>query len=230
MEFGETLPSILLVDDSSSLRELTAQSLRDHGFDVTIAGGGAEALALMEREPERFDLIVTDFAMPLVSGLDVVRFARSLRADWPAIIITGYADAAAIVDRPADVPLLNKPFLERELLKSILATTTSRRRHGGAVTARFETPRRRLRAAAAMVVSGTYREDDTFDWQACSCYVLTGSEVRVYQDERCVAQRGFAEPEYRALARRSRSSLLPCRTPAPRPRSHGASPGLRRPG
>ena len=116
--------SILLVDDSSSLRELTAQSLREHGFDVTIAGGGAEALALMEREPDRFDLIVTDFAMPLVSGVEVVRFARSLRADWPAIIITGYADAAAIVDRPADVPLLSKPFLEFELLKSIHATTT----------------------------------------------------------------------------------------------------------
>jgi FixJ family two-component response regulator len=61
--------------------------------------------------------------MPLVSGLEVVRFARSLRADWPAIIITGYADAAAMVDRPADVPLLNKPFLEHELLNSILATT-----------------------------------------------------------------------------------------------------------
>jgi signal transduction histidine kinase/DNA-binding response OmpR family regulator len=123
VEFGETLPSILLVDDSSTLRELTAKALRDHGFDVTIAGGGAEALALMERQPERFDLIVTDFAMPLVSGLEVVRFARSLRADWPAIIITGYADAAAMVDRPADVPLLNKPFLEYELLKSIQATT-----------------------------------------------------------------------------------------------------------
>ena len=123
MDFGDTLPSILLVDDSSSLRELTAQSLRDRGFDVTIAGGGAEALALMEREPERFDLIVTDFAMPLVSGLEVVRFARSLRADWPAIIITGYADADAIADRPSDVPLLNKPFLEGELLKSIFATT-----------------------------------------------------------------------------------------------------------
>ena len=103
---------------------MTAQSLREHGFDVTIAGGGAEALALMEREPDRFDLIVTDFAMPLVSGVEVVRFARSLRADWPAIIITGYADAAAIVDRPADVPLLSKPFLESELLKSIHATTT----------------------------------------------------------------------------------------------------------
>ena len=127
LKAGDALPSILLVDDSSTLRELTAQSLRDRGFDVTTAGGGAEALALMEREPARFDLIVTDFAMPLVSGLDVVRFARNLRADWPAIIITGYADAAAIIDRPTDVPMLSKPFVEGELIENILATTARAR-------------------------------------------------------------------------------------------------------
>ena len=118
--------SILLVDDSTSLRELTAQSLRDRGFDVTTAGGGAEALALIERDPERFDLIVTDFAMPLVSGLDVVRFARNLRSDWPAIIITGYADASALADRPADVPVLMKPFNDAALLDRINAVASRR--------------------------------------------------------------------------------------------------------
>lgn len=58
--------------------------------------------------------------MPLVSGVDVIRFARNLRSDWPAIIITGYADAEAIADRPADVPLLGKPFREKDLVRSIL--------------------------------------------------------------------------------------------------------------
>ena len=104
------------------MRELTAQSLRDRGFDVTTAGGGAEALALIEREPARFDLIVTDFAMPLVSGLDVVRFARNLRADWPAIIITGYANAGALAEGPDDVPLVTKPFDERDLIETIRST------------------------------------------------------------------------------------------------------------
>ncbi len=89
------LPEILLVDDSGALRELTAAMLRDQGYTVQVAAGGAEALALIEKEPDRFDLIVTDFAMPLVSGLDVVRFARSHRSDWPAILLSGYADASA---------------------------------------------------------------------------------------------------------------------------------------
>ena len=113
-------PEILLVDDSASLRELTATMLRDHGFSVTTAAGGAEALSLIEREPDRFDLIVTDFAMPLVSGLDVVRFARNHRADWPAIIMSGYVDASAIEGRPSDVVLLKKPFPPEALIDAIL--------------------------------------------------------------------------------------------------------------
>jgi signal transduction histidine kinase len=113
------LPSILLIDDSSVLRQLTAESLCQQGFEVTCAAGGAEALGMIERAPDAFDVIVTDFAMPLVSGLDVIRFARNLRSDWPAVIITGYADAEHIADRPADVPLLAKPFQDKDLLDSI---------------------------------------------------------------------------------------------------------------
>jgi signal transduction histidine kinase/DNA-binding response OmpR family regulator len=112
-------PTILLVDDSTSLREVTAGFLRDRDYEVITAGGGAEALAMIEREPEKFDLIVTDFAMPLVSGIEVIRFARNLRADWPAILITGYADITEISNRPDDVPLLNKPFAETALVDTI---------------------------------------------------------------------------------------------------------------
>ncbi len=117
--------SVLLVDDSANLRELTARSLAERGFAVTTAAGGAEALQLIESDPHQFDVIVTDFAMPLVSGLDVVRFARRLRADWPAVIITGYADSGAIEDRPGDVPVLVKPFSESELADHIIAARQS---------------------------------------------------------------------------------------------------------
>ncbi|RWC69315.1 MAG: response regulator [Mesorhizobium sp.] len=122
----EQLPTVLLVDDSQSLRELTAMSLRQSGFDVTAFSGGAQALAAIEREPERFDVIVTDFAMPLISGIDVIRFARSLRADWPALIVTGYADAEKISDRPHDVALISKPFEDAHLVAAI--RSASRRR------------------------------------------------------------------------------------------------------
>ena len=121
-------PSVLLVDDSDALRDLTAASLRQSGFEVTCAAGGAEALARIEKAPQDFEVIVTDFAMPLVSGLDVIRFARNLKADWPAVIITGYADTKAIGDLPADVPLLAKPFKDEELVESILQAKQTRGR------------------------------------------------------------------------------------------------------
>ena len=110
---------VLLVEDSANLRELTARTLQDRGFTVVTAVGGAEAVSAIEREPQRFDLIVTDYAMPLVSGLDVVRFARGLRADWPAILVSGYTDAAGMADRPPDVPLLSKPFTDDHLVATM---------------------------------------------------------------------------------------------------------------
>lgn len=116
---GERPLRILLVDDSEPLRDMTAMSLRHLGFDVTVAAGGAQALVIIEGQPDQFDVIVTDFAMPLVSGIDLIRFARTLRAGWPAVIVTGYADAEKLEERPADVALIGKPFQEKDLVESI---------------------------------------------------------------------------------------------------------------
>lgn len=121
------LPSVLLVDDSKALRELTGETLRQRGFDVTLAAGGAEALAALEREPDRFEVIVTDYAMPLVSGLDVIRFARSLRVGWPAVMITGYIGESALAALPPDVTLLAKPFSDGDLIDSICKAPRQKR-------------------------------------------------------------------------------------------------------
>lgn len=129
---SEELPTVLLVDDSLELRELTATSLRQLGFEVFVAAGGAEALAMIEKDPDRFDIIVTDFAMPLVSGVDVIRFARNLRSSWPAILVTGYASSEQILDRPSDVPLISKPFADADLAESIRKTAATSRKAGGA--------------------------------------------------------------------------------------------------
>jgi CheY-like chemotaxis protein len=79
----------------------------------------SEALALLEKQPDRFDLIVTDYAMPVVSGMEVIRLARNIRAGWPAVMITGHADAEMVADWPADVPVLRKPFPPAALIETV---------------------------------------------------------------------------------------------------------------
>lgn len=114
---AETPLRILLVDDTAELREMTGLLLEESGFEVKCASGGAAALTLLEQNPDAFDVIVTDFAMPLVSGTELVRLARNIRSEWPCVIITGYADSDAISDRPNDVPVLYKPFEHRDLVE-----------------------------------------------------------------------------------------------------------------
>lgn len=110
---------ILLVDDSTSLRELTQIHLLDEGYQVTSASGAAEALELIAKTDQRFDVIVTDFAMPKISGIELIRRARELHSTWPAVMITGYADAEALVDRPNNITVLSKPFSTKALVEAI---------------------------------------------------------------------------------------------------------------
>ncbi|MFC3712861.1 response regulator [Sphingoaurantiacus capsulatus] len=110
---------VLLVDDNPDVRAVTGEVLADGGHDVTSAGGGAEALAILERDPDAFDVVVTDYAMPLVSGLEVIRLARNLRPTMPALLITGYADLEMLSNRPADIRVLPKPFDPDALIRAV---------------------------------------------------------------------------------------------------------------
>ncbi len=83
--------SILLVDDTESVRATTAALLEDLGHDVTEAGAAPAALDIIEQTPVPFDLIVTDYAMPRMSGAELIERAREKMPQASAIIITGYA-------------------------------------------------------------------------------------------------------------------------------------------
>jgi signal transduction histidine kinase len=101
---------ILLVDDHEGVRTTTTAMLEDLGHEVVEAADGPEVLALLRAAPDSCDLLITDYAMPHVSGAEVIRQARELRPGLPAVIITGYADAGSIAKRPDDVLVLAKPF------------------------------------------------------------------------------------------------------------------------
>ena len=110
---------ILLVDDHDAVRATTAALLEDFGHGVVQAADGGSALATLEREPGGFDLLISDYAMPVLSGADVVEKAREISPAIPGIIITGYAEAQSISRRPKGVLVLTKPFTPEQLGEAI---------------------------------------------------------------------------------------------------------------
>lgn len=115
------LPSlkVLLVDDHPEVRSTTAAVLEDGGHQVVEADNGAEALAILKQRQCDFDLLITDYAMPHLSGTDFLREARLLCPDVPALLITGYAEVEMIRDRPPGVEMLLKPFTPGKLEAAI---------------------------------------------------------------------------------------------------------------
>ena len=116
---------ILLVDDHAAVRTTTAALLEDLGHKVFEAGDGKEVLDLLGKNPSGYDLLISDYAMPHLSGTDVVHRAREMRPDLPSIIITGYADAQSISRKPDDVLILPKPFTPEQMRASIKAASAA---------------------------------------------------------------------------------------------------------
>lgn len=109
---------ILLVDDHEAVRATTEAMLIELGHTVLVASSGGEALSLLG-EKNDIDLIVTDYAMPNMSGLELIDRVRELQASFPAVVVTGYAGDQVMAKRPADVGVLTKPFNVCELSNAV---------------------------------------------------------------------------------------------------------------
>ncbi|MFH1540685.1 MAG: response regulator [Elusimicrobiota bacterium] len=80
---------ILVVDDQFSDRELAKDILEDHGFSVEAASNGGEALEKLNNE--QFDIVLTDFMMPGMDGLELVQRIKEKKYDTEIIVMTAYA-------------------------------------------------------------------------------------------------------------------------------------------
>jgi len=111
--------SILVVDDAPDTLEVIKRNLDAHGYRVYIALSVGEAMKILEENS--IDLVVTDFKMPDVSGLDLVRYVRENLKSTEVMMITGYATISGAVDAikiGAD-EYLAKPFTDDELLTAV---------------------------------------------------------------------------------------------------------------
>ncbi len=107
---------ILVVDDSPETLEVIERNLISHGYLVYTASGVAEAIRLLEETP--LDLVITDFKMPKISGIDLVRHVRENFRDTQIIMVTGYPSVNSAVKavKIGAEAYLPKPFTDEELL------------------------------------------------------------------------------------------------------------------
>jgi CheY-like chemotaxis protein len=108
---------ILVVDDNSAVRTITAIMLRTLGHDAIEAAGGEEALDLLERD-RQFDLLVVDLAMPNMQGDEFVAKARELIPRLPVLFVTGYAEPGRM-RQGTDGGMLRKPFRRAQLVEKL---------------------------------------------------------------------------------------------------------------
>jgi two-component system response regulator PilR (NtrC family) len=118
---------ILVTDDERSMRELLAIVLRREGYDVLVASDGATAIAALERG--QVDLLISDIKMPDMTGIDVLRAAKTVDPTLPAIMMTAFAsqDTAIEALRLGACDYMIKPFNVDELKVKVREKLESRR-------------------------------------------------------------------------------------------------------
>src|ERR671936_1182620 len=91
-------PSLLVVDDEELNREGLARHLRRHGYAVSLAKGGREAIELLGQR--HFDLVLLDVMMPGMNGLEVLKFLRRVDSliDLPIIMVTARGESEDVVE------------------------------------------------------------------------------------------------------------------------------------
>jgi signal transduction histidine kinase len=117
--------TILVVDDDALISMSTVDMLEDLGHEVLEANSAERALEIL-RDVERVDLMITDYAMPKMNGMELAATARQLRPDLPILLATGYAE---LPSAPAiDLPRIDKPYHQERLATGIARAVQARRR------------------------------------------------------------------------------------------------------
>jgi PAS domain S-box-containing protein len=117
--------TILAVDDDAMVLMNTVAMLEDLGHTVFEAYSGKEALEILRSE-DSIDLVVTDQAMPKMTGTELAKAIKGEWPDIPVLLATGYADRVRGDD--IGLPKLTKPYLQRDLADAIVLMNPPRRK------------------------------------------------------------------------------------------------------
>lgn len=115
-EAAATPATILLVDDDPLIANSTAALLEDLGHRVAEAHSGHEALTLVQ-DGLAPDIVITDYAMPGMTGMDLAVALRKQHPDLPILLATGYAELQGV--QPFELPRIAKPYTQQQLSAEI---------------------------------------------------------------------------------------------------------------
>jgi signal transduction histidine kinase/CheY-like chemotaxis protein len=110
---------ILVVDDVPDVLVTLGAFLQGGGFEVTKARSADDALRIVA-SPLELSAIVTDYAMPGMSGAELIRQVAQMRPTLPSLVVTGYPGVEGLNELPERVPVLHKPFPRAALLEQVL--------------------------------------------------------------------------------------------------------------
>ena len=99
---------ILVVDDDHDVRTVTSDTIHELGYMAVTVASAEEAIAKLRAE--RFDLLITDVAMPGTDGVELARQARAIDEHLPILFSSGYADVQTFGEELSDETVLRKPF------------------------------------------------------------------------------------------------------------------------
>jgi DNA-binding NtrC family response regulator len=116
---GQGSETILFVDDEIYLAEVGKEMLEDYGYDVDIMTNPGQALEWFEKNPDKFDLLITDYTMPGMTGDLLVEKIHAIRAKLPVIMCTGIELDPEITMKLGEENMLMKPFDLDELVKLV---------------------------------------------------------------------------------------------------------------
>ena len=124
--------SVLFVEDREDVAAMGKTMLNRLGYNVTISNTGTDALEVFRQNPARFDLVLTDQAMPGLKGTDLARELLQIRPDLPIVLVTGFSDVGSpeSAKRMGIRGFVRKPMVTRELARVLRNALGSGRNSG----------------------------------------------------------------------------------------------------
>ncbi len=127
MSKSEIVPrKILVVDDEPYVCDAVRMMLAFDGHEVETAASGKDALALFS--PGKYDLVITDYAMPAMKGDELAAAVKSRAPNQPVVLITAYAEMLKSSDNPLPGVdfIVSKPFLLENLREAVEKATAAK--------------------------------------------------------------------------------------------------------